>query len=558
MTSHSLRYRVWGYAPSSRQICADGERPCEGWRVRQPLRSTLPLYQRATRFGTAAASVILLVLGLPGRAGATPAGVPGPDDKPAGPASPHALYGNYGQYVSRFEETTEDSQQDGFVGADEADDYGVGAEQSGAGHGRKRQIEIDVSGNDGTSVQGEPEIAIDPTNPNNLLMVWTKLARPLNPFGVQPFEQCPVAVSTNGGRSWKLTDQPANHMTIYGCGDGVAAAGPDGTLYAGGGVTTFVGPGQAGPGLAFHGEAVVSSSGDGGQSWSPATIAMGSSDNSRFVSGTPVDPIDREWLAVDQSTGTLYASAANVLDHQRFVTVSTDKAQSFGPIYAVDSPSYPQMSSGTIAAAKGVFAVAYTASAAPGATCPCVIFETSTNDGATFDRHIVPLHNAASSPGPFLAASPVGRGRFAVMVLDSTGTSLQVYVTKNFGETWSGPTLVGEAPANPRFKPWISYSPSGELVVVWRTLHSDGAYDVWSAIGRHKRGNGAVFGAPLRVSSVAAPYPPGGTFGDDFSWVAADHKYVHVGWGDSRSGATQTWYGRIRRTDFRDGFVDDK
>jgi hypothetical protein len=56
----------------------------------------------------------------------------------------------------------------------------------------------------------------------------------------------------------------------------------------------------------------------------------------------------------------------------------------------------------------------------------------------------------------------------------------------------------------------------------------------------------------MRVSSVAAPYPsdyPG--FGDDFSWVVATDKYVHVGWGDGRDlaapldGGTQVWYGRI-------------
>jgi NADPH2:quinone reductase len=27
--------------------------------------------------------------------------------------------------------------------------------------------------------------------------------------------------------------------------------------------------------------------------------------------------------------------------------------------------------------------------------------------------------------------------------------------------------------------------------------------------------------------------------------AGADNKYVHVGWGDSRSGFTQVWYGRI-------------
>jgi hypothetical protein len=290
-------------------------------------------------------------------------------------------------------------------------------------------------------------------------------------------------------------------------------------------------------------------------------------NNPRFFpgSGTPIDTFDRPFLAVDQSAGTVYSSGANIVDHERFVTASTNHAQSFGPIYAVDSPAYPEVGGSTVAAAHGVLAVAYEASQAPDATCPCVIFETSTDQGATFDRHVVPLVNASSSPDPFLAPNPVGRGRFALTVLDSTGTENQVYTTDDDGQTWQGPTLVGEAPANQRFKPWLSYGPSGQLALVWRTLHSDHSYDVWAAVGRQEGQQGATFSAPLRVSRVAAPYPahcsgPGGIFGpttcfgDDFSWITTDHQNAQVAWGDSRNvpadGGVQTWYARIPLTAF--------
>jgi hypothetical protein len=412
-------------------------------------------------------------------------------------------------------------------------------------------IEVAVSANDGTTTQGEPQIAINPTNPNNLVIVWTALPHPIDVNNLpMPFDQCPVAVSMDGGKSWKLADQPANHTTKYGCGDGVAAAGPDGTLYAGGGVTSFMGPGKAGPGLNFQGDAVVSSSRDGGKTWSAPISALGSfTPKSRFVSGNPVDPHDREWLAVDQSTGTLYVSSGNLPGGPpaRFVTVSEDKGKTFGPIYAVDSTTHPTGGGGTIAVGtKGVFAVAYTATAAPGATCPCVIFETSTDKGANFDRHVVPVSNAARNPRPYIAGSQVEKGHFALMTPDAAGTGLQIYVTKDSGKTWSGPALLGEAPANQRFKPWITYAPSGELIVMWRTLHSDKTFDVWTAISRGYDGNGiAAFSAPLRASSVAAPYPPGPPTGDDYSWAAADKKYVHLSWGDGRKGATQVWYGRI-------------
>jgi len=259
---------------------------------------------------------------------------------------------------------------------------------------------------------------------------------------------------------------------------------------------------------------------------------------------------------VDQSN-TVYAIGHNLTDHGGFVTASTNRAHSFGRIYSTDTPTYPhdpQTFGGNIAVSHGVMATAYSASQAPGATCPCMIFETSTDRGATFARHVVPLVNSASSPEPFIAADPAAKGRFALTVFDATGTENQVYVTSDSGQTWQGPTLVGETPPNQRFKPWIAYGPSGVLALVWRTQYTNQSYDVWAAISRQTSTIGAVFSAPLRVSSgPAAPYPNGYFAGDDFSWVIADRNNVHVGWGNSGSGTVQVRYARIPLTTFEGG-----
>ena len=144
-------------------------------------------------------------------------------------------------------------------------------------------------------------------------------------------------------------------------------------------------------------------------------------------------------------------------------------------------------------------------------------------------------------------------------MFDSTGTENQVYTTTDNGQTWRGPATVGEAPTNPRFKPWLTYGPSGLLALVWRTQNSNGSYDVWAATGRNQGANGPVFASPVRVTSASGTYPktnPDGA-GDDFSWVIADNQYIHVGWGDSRSvstgnpstgGGVQVFYSRIPLT----------
>jgi hypothetical protein len=411
---------------------------------------------------------------------------------------------------------------------------------------------MDLTGNGSGAAMGEPEIAVNPVNPNDLFVDWTTITPLPFSFG-GPIQNIPHLCgglsSHNGGLSWQQAYLPS-----WACGDGVAAYGPDGTLYAGGTLTV-----SATSFFNILAKDVIVRSTDGGQTWSSPVETMGY-DSTRYVPGTTNPNVwDRPWLAVDQSTGVVYASGGSFPPPEtRYVTASTDKGQSFGTIYPVDSPAYPgdpAAEGSTIAAAGGELAVAYTASSAPGASCPCVVFETSTDFGATFTRHVVPTVGASSTPSPYIAADPAGHGRFALTVLAASGTQNQVYVTDDSGRTWQGPTDVAEAPANEQFKQWISYSPSGEIALVWRTWHGSlntSPYDVWAALGRAQGRNGAVFTAPVRVSSVAAPYPsdyPG--FGDDFSWVVATNKDIYVGWGDSRDtaapldGGTQVWFARM-------------
>jgi hypothetical protein len=439
-----------------------------------------------------------------------------------------------------------------------------------------QQLEINISNNadggTGTTTMGEPEIAQNPLNRDNLFIDWNTFRYPATNMTPVP-NPCGGMASMDRGQTW----QPAT-LPLSSCADAVAAFGPDGTLYAGGIVvtsTTIVLPNPfpncppnarafAGVCLVVHGYDAVVRSTDSGQTWSAPVKIMGSqvSPPGPFPfapgSGNPMDTFDRPFLAIDQSTATIYATGRNIVDHQTFVTASTDGGQTFGTIYAADSPDYPShgLPGGTVAAAKGVLAVAYTAASAPAATCPCVIFETSTDNGATFTRHIVPAVNAAATPRPFVAADPTGKGHFALTIFDSSGTQNQVYTTRDSGQSWQGPTDVAETPRSPQFKPWLSYSPSGQLALAWRTYHGTpgtAPYDVWAAVGRDQGANGASFSAPVRVTSVAAPYPPlnPGGGGDDVSFILADNQYVHVGWGDSRNGRTEAWYGRISLPTFK-------
>jgi hypothetical protein len=465
-------------------------------------------------------------------------------------------------------------------------------------------FQVQITSNPTGFSSGEPEIAINPTNPDNLFIDHATFAVPPG-GGIPPLTSPPPAhscggyVSMNRGVSWQpgflpfapqanpfAPNDPSQVVWPSRCEDGVAAFGPDGTLYAGGDATigeavaglevngkcppnSAASPETGGLCLQLPGDDPFARSTDGGKTWTQLPYPIGSQGyglgtafgGSGFDfapgSGDPIDTYDRPFMAVDQSTGSVYVSSQNILDHERFVTVSTNEGDSWGPIYAVDSPTYPQTGFGSnIAVQNGVLAVSYAAAAAPGGcAATCLVFETSTDFGATWNRNIVPLVNAQNPPSAFLAADPTGKGRFALQVFDSTGTVNQIYTTRDFGATWQGPTNVTEPGGHVHFKPWLSFGPSGQLALVWRTWEgtpnlSTTPYDVFVAVGRVQGANGAVFSSPMELGSPAAPFGTGGG-GDDFSQVQVDNQYVHAVWGDSRSGLTQVEYSRIPLSAFK-------
>src|SRR4051794_32062691 len=384
-------------------------------------------------------------------------------------------------------------------------------------------VDVAVVKDSGT---GEPEVEVSPKDPSTIVVGR-------NDAG--------VAVSHDRGRTWRQIEM-ANP------GDHVLTVGPDGTFWYSaldGDVRMSTDRGDTWQSVGNWVGAVAAQAHEAAQNGAGAVAGREIACNAPEEAGPgKVEPpgegpgpqiigCDRPWLYADRTTGTLYVSfvshdessggagppawelrtlgcRSTVLANPAFecgrsyVAASHDRGRTWSRFRPFDSASHPAGSTGGFSggpvAGGGVLATAYLASAAPGRTpCPCVVFETSRDDGATFTRHVVahaPVRPAFGNTNPlggeqsmlfepYTAGDPARPGHYAVMIGDEDFSHLLVWTTQDAGATWDGPARLADDGGVRRHLPWIAIGPTGAVGAMWRTTRSDGSYTVWAAVAPH-------------------------------------------------------------------------
>jgi hypothetical protein len=147
---------------------------------------------------------------------------------------------------------------------------------------------------------GQPAVAVNPRNPNNL--VFTSTVFQPSP-GLLPAGGCFLAYSNNGGKTWTQVAWPLGSRPL--CGESNLAVDSRGTFY--------ILNNQVSGDLAtdLTNRVVVSRSTDGGRTWTgPVTTPL-------LLSGAPT-------LRVDAATGKVYAVGGAKWEYPSAVSVSSD------------------------------------------------------------------------------------------------------------------------------------------------------------------------------------------------------------------------------------------
>jgi hypothetical protein len=444
-----------------------------------------------------------------------------------------------------------------------------------------------------SAAQNETTIAVNPSNPNNIV-AGANDYRLFNAREGRNDSSSFAYTSLDGGQTWTNVVIPGVTHTsggvgafdwFDGSGDPVVAFGPNNTVYFGSLVFSRFAPvgGQTATGI------VVNVSHDGGLHWGgPSVIAIDGVTSNGTPTVTHVFN-DKPWMAADPSSGTVYVTWTkftydnddNYTESPIMVSASHDFGASFatpvrvapslngftGGITPYDQGSNPQVGN------DGKLYVAYEASVCATAACnsagdrDATVVATSTDHGQSFSQAIVDTNydfpatltgeNFRLNSYPQLTYDRLN-GKLTVVWSDdrngqynpTTGRSVKtngdnVVSSSGNGKTWSRPIVIG-TPEDEFFSAVAARD--GKVAVTSYTRHYDPNginldYAYWASGGTQSLTRAAT----QRITTVSenpqvqfiAVNPDGsevqGVFIGDYAAVAIGSDLrIHPCWTDFR------------------------
>lgn len=399
-----------------------------------------------------------------------------------------------------------------------------------------------------TNDQQEPTLAVDPTNPNNVIAAakdWRN-----GPKQVWYYR------STDGGRTWADGHVDTGASELPNGSDPVLAFDANGALYL-----AFIGYNQN---ELTVGGIFVARSDDAGKTWRKPVLVAAHSDTAFH---------DKEWITVDRSAGpnrgriyitwTLFAPEGQ---HERGDIVashSTDGGKTFSPPTGVSLHEQDNnQGSFPVVGPKGDLYVLYF-SDAPSASGPGGrgLYLAKSEDGG---RSFSPAIKAAPVSKP---VSPLPGNKFRIFVLPTLAvdpksgtlyaawndfsnddTDVMLVRSTDGGQTWSAPKRVNNDPQKPRhdqFFPTLTVGSDGVLHMLWLDRRDDPdnkSFEPYYA-GSTDGGNTFTQAALSRTPSNPDIGFQGTLIGDYLAVdTSADGSQVYTAWVDTRNGDQDIYF----------------
>ena len=399
---------------------------------------------------------------------------------------------------------------------------------------------------------GEPYIAINPKNHQNIVAAWMglKLSSGLYRVAIK------TRVSLDGGKSFSAANALPHMGSGFGSADVSMAFDKNGLLYL-----CYIDYKQQ----PDSGGVFVARSHDGGLNWdSPSKVIDA-------YEGGNKRPLDRPWLVVDNSntanSGTLYITTKPAPwiapPNRNYYKASSDSGRTWTALANVDGGSHlvgnaiaaPMAAPAT--ATNGNFCAIYPSYVSSQNVYPTFYLATSKNKGQTFSYTTV----LAAVPSPLdtnykagyrLCTHPTDSEKmtFLTPVVAGGDVDIMAQRSNDGGQTWSARVRVNDdslGNGKAQDMVWASYNEQGKLVVTWRDRRNantlgfwDAGYDFYYAISSD---NGQTFSANKKLTSQFVGFDSVLTAnGNDFMSCVFYADTLYSVWGDTRTGKMNIFF----------------
>jgi Secretion system C-terminal sorting domain/BNR repeat-like domain len=406
----------------------------------------------------------------------------------------------------------------------------------------------------GLVFNGEPYLAVNPTNSQNIIAAWMGYVL----YGSQFRVAIKTRASFNGGNTWSAANILPHFGVGFGSADVSMAFSKTGLLFL-----SYIDYKES----PDSGGIYVTRSLNGGLSWNAPTKVFDMYDvaNKR--------PIDRPWLVVDNSNtsnaGTLYITTKPAPwinpPNRNYFKVSSDSGYTWTPIANVDGGSYlvgnliAQPLAAPATTKDGKFCAIYPSYVASQNPLPAYYFASSNNKGQTFSYATVlaaivaPLNPNLKLSYRFMA-NPIDSSKMIFLLPNANNGDADIMAlhSNDAGQTWSSNIRVNDdviGNGKEQDMVWAAYNQQGNLVVTWRDRRNAGVngftnagYDFYYATSTD---NGQTFSANQKLSSQFIPFDSIiSQNGNDVMNCAYVGDTLYATWGDTRNGKMNIYFAK--------------
>jgi len=394
----------------------------------------------------------------------------------------------------------------------------------------------------GQFFEGEPYLAIDPSNPQRLVAAW---------MGFQFNEKVVIksARSTDGGLTWSGPIWQAHQQAGNSSADVSLAFDGQGNLY-----------------MAYidydnvnftNGAIVCRKSTNAGLSWGPATVA-------RSISNCPNKLcIDRPWIAVDPLTSSIVITSTNAKQpsmvqapYHPYIAISSDQGASFSlqeldtaPYLAGTALSQPLPSPAF--ANNGTFMAVYPSYDLSQSILPRIIEVNKTAPSSFYSYNVAfqglgfGSSNDSIKIGPHLALNPNDATNAVYTFATDVFGDPDISLIEKVNGVWSAPVRVNnDAQANGALQDlaWADFDSDGDFAVCWRDRRNGipntyaSPTEIFCRIKSQGTWNNEIVISPqIAHDSILLQN------GNDFLNIQFEGNKLYTIWGDVRSGALKIY-----------------